>query len=218
MVPPVMRECYACSSPSCSVPRIGRDVDFIFLEGEEVIEPGHPNYEEAEGVRRFFKGEVLRTYTVSRLGKKHESFYDRLPETVAMLDERIALLGSPPPLLLGFSQGANLALCCAGRRERRRVMDTATESYPGLILLEPNVPGFTSQYPEAFEQPLCTPALLVSADRGCGAIGAPEAVKALFRDNADVEHLRHAEGHKPLPSEPGACERVVNRVLARVRR
>jgi predicted esterase len=174
-------------------------------------------------VRRFFKGEELKTYTVSRLGEAHESFYDELPETVAHLDERIARLGPALPYLLGFSQGANLALCLAGRRERRRrQMDAAAEGaatpcYPGLILLEPNVPGYCSQIPEAFEQPLTTPTLLVSADKGCGAIGAPEAVRALFAQDADVELVRHAEGHKPLPSEPAACESVVARVLATLR-
>ena len=108
--------------------------------------------------------------------------------------------------IVGFSQGANLAVALAAKLEAEKRPLRFVVAFCGSQF------GWAAQLPELFAAPLATPALLVRGEKDT-LCPAPlcEALAALFRAGA-VATVAHTAGHRPLPSAPqenvALCRRV----------
>ena len=166
----------------------------------------------------FGEDQVLREHAVTKYDSASEErypplgafMYDRLEEGVAQLEEQLRQLEEPVDVLLGFSQGANMATILASRAARGEA--GAPPPFRGLVLLENDPPGWPAQLPALFSSKVPLPALLVG-----GALESPktDAVGELF---AEPEHTRHAEGHRPLPKDAEACAEIVGQIQAFISR
>ena len=124
--------------------------------------------------------------------------------------ERIAAAAAaaaePYDGVVGFSQGANLAVALAAKLEAEKKPLRFVVAFCGSQF------GWAAQLPELFAAPLATPALLVRGEKDT-LCPAPlcDALAALFRAGA-VATVAHTAGHRPLPSAPqenvALCRRV----------
>ena len=153
----------------------------------------------------FGQHQILYEHAVTRYADSGAFLYDRIVEGHSHLEATIAALDAPLDGLLGFSQGANFSTIMAARAEAG--CDGAPPPFKLLVLLENDQPGWPAQLrPSVFGEPLMTPALVVG---GQIQSEAADAVGCLF---ANPTHLRHGEGHRPLPKQQPARDDLLGMI------
>ena len=109
-------------------------------------------------------------------------------------------------------RAANLATILAARREGRQDLP----AFRALVLLENDPPAWPKRNcPSIFPPvvpPLQPPALLVG---GSATSPKTDEVGRLF---AYAVHVRHQDGHRPLPKDPSACSALTERIVTFLRR
>ena len=160
--------------------------------------------------KTFGEDQRLFEHAVTRYDDEGRFYYDRLDEGIAHLEATMRRR-APIDALIGFSQGANMATILSARACLKR--DGAPPPFKALVLLENDPPAWhTKNVPELFTQPLQVPALLVG-----GSTESPKT-EEVGRLYAEPQHLRHNEGHRPLPKEAERCEALVEGMVAFLRR
>ena len=182
------------------------DADCTFLDGDLPTVASDP------AISEFFPGlPQLRYATPSKLPAAGDAIeaggtYVGLEAALERIAAAAAGAAEPYDGVVGFSQGANLAVALAAKLEAEKKPLRFVVAFCGSQF------GWASQLPELFAAPLATPALLVRGEKDT-LCPAPlcEALAALFRAGA-VATVAHTAGHRPLPSAPqenvALCRRV----------
>lgn len=186
-----------------------RDLELLVVEGGIELTADHPNWD-APGVVQMRElplnaNSRLLTYATRREDARGATSFDAPLEALEALEGRLHALGEVEAVI-GFSVGADLAVCLAARAEAGA---GCLPPFRFLLLLEPDSPAYHVQQElsHLFASPLRTPALVVAAERGEGAKGS---AAALGRICAAPRLLAHAEGHRPLPSDREAVAGLVD--------
>ena len=132
-----------------------------------------------------------------------EGFDEAIDHAERMLHQLIDTKQRPVDILLGFSQGADMAILLAARHLAGKTK-TLLPSMRGLVLLETDHPfencGWAkSMRDELFKEPLSIPALVVGATRTVHPRkGSADAVEKMF---AGAKRCDFADVHRPLPQD-----------------
>lgn len=175
---------------------LGNEMDFHYVEGQRVCDDNNPM---VAGMRKVFGDDaVLREYAIATEDSRGWRTYDELDAAIKYLEKKFkGLPGGPPDVVLGFSQGANLATLLLARAELR--LPGAPPPYRCGILLSGSKPGWAAQFPDLFAAPLETPLLVASSDTDEIVGTGPDEQAKLFMHVTRAKHL--GPGHRPLPAD-----------------
>jgi predicted esterase len=186
---------------------------FVFIEGglrvlPESWQPADNEHERCRATREareqalalrkvFGERHPQLQYAVPRYDEDGARTYDDLTQAVMDLEAALAARGGAD-VLLGFSQGANLATVLSA---------CARPPFRAVVLLSPSKPGWVRQLPSLFSTPIATPAIVAASDDeryaeehalGSGAT----AVAGLYSTVSSLTH--RGPGHRPLPAKADA--------------
>ena len=216
------------------LPTLSQLAEIIHLDGGEAAPDGQLN----DMMRKFFgEQQLLRQYTTTAFDERDGwLWYPQLDEAIPRVERALQVLG-PIDFCLGFSQGANFAAMLAARAALVSPAGDAAAAaaatkmaaegpsplppFYGVILLEPDLPGWARQKPELFSvhHPLPVPALIVGATKHASYGKAPAAEIDTAADRvasffAAPRNVRFPEGHRPLPAGKESCKEVVDAITA----
>eukprot|EP00933_Yihiella_yeosuensis_P035617 TRINITY_DN29216_c0_g1_i1.p1 TRINITY_DN29216_c0_g1~~TRINITY_DN29216_c0_g1_i1.p1 ORF type:complete len:252 (+),score=52.04 TRINITY_DN29216_c0_g1_i1:49-756(+) len=111
---------------------------------------------------------------------------------------------APIDAVLGFSQGSNFATMIAAQAHKK--VGSAVKC---TVHLCGTKPGWKTQKPELFDEPIPLPALIVHAEKDTVGLGADEVAR-LFEA---PERLTHSGNHRPLPPAPTEAKQLAASIV-----
>jgi len=166
------------------------EAELVYVTSSLACDSSNPLVtKECEAVKSFFPDETLMQWCVpigEALGWRH---YDGLEKAVAEVQEKLRI-NSPIDVLLGFSQGSNVAHCVAAQAVRGR-----GPLLRCVIHMATGKPGWVEQMPEFFQHKNPLPSLIIEGASDMTASGS-DAVASTYET---VERFKHSEGHRPFP-------------------
>jgi predicted esterase len=171
---------------------------YVVEGGEKVLESNA----QLASVKSFFGDEhTYLEYTPVEPDSRGWKAYPGLDKAVGHIEARLAEKGGAD-VLIGFSQGANLASCVVARAELGlEGVQPRDAAYRGVVLLSVNEPGWIAQRPAWFARSLRTPCLIGSAEGDTVAKTGPDVVSECFAPNRVRRHHHSGPGHRPLPRQ-----------------
>ena len=206
--------------------RVKEDFDLLHIPGHRVVNPGDNPM--ALMMKKVFGplAEQLLEYAPTSFDQRGWWRYQATCDTALRnLEQSLAEAGEVD-FLLGFSQGANFATMLAARAKMS--LPGSRPPFRGIILLEPDLPGWVYDQPGLFHAgPLPIPAVVVGAMKHEAPEGSPApphgpAPPAVINTAADevaklLENpmvLKFDEGHRPLPANKERAADIVEAIRA----
>lgn len=181
------------------------DFEFLFQEGCIECDEANPIVaKQVELMKQYFPGEKFKQWAEPlgvdggwRRYGKWEPAMDFVQETMKKF--------APVDVLLGFSQGSNLAHPLAAR---------AARGHPGMSPINCVVhfcttkPGWVAQTPDLFEYQIPVPALLIEGKVDETAQGAADVALTY----ADPVVVKHSDGHRPFPKDVAEARELAQKI------
>lgn len=198
-------------------------VDFVVLEATKQVD----ELVAIEAMSKVFPGMRRQMYGKVFLDSRGWRCINKVRKILEELQDYLKQNG-PFDAVLGFSQGANLAVMLAAQAAHGVGVNV-----PSIIAMSPQAPGYVGQVPELFSSALPNRALIVrgSEDLYNGVGQESMFVNKPYKDLGQKimsDHVvglfhkayvyTHSSGHQPLPSDMKEKDEVVDRILDFIRR
>mmetsp|Transcript_35127 Transcript_35127/g.65046 ORF Transcript_35127/g.65046 Transcript_35127/m.65046 type:complete len:1007 (-) Transcript_35127:245-3265(-) len=197
-------------------------VDFFVLEGSKQCS----DKVASERMQAIFPGKNIRMYAPVCLDNRGWRCFEKVRDALKELQHLVTAHG-PFDAVLGFSQGAAFAVMLAAQAAHG-----VGASFPSVICLSPQAPGYVSQVPELFTESLPNRALIIRGAQEKYNKGQEFVFEdcnfANLGENVMSDHVvklfhkahtyTHPDDHLPMPKDMEEKDKVVERIIDFVHR